>query len=65
MAGSATRAFQLRAPCRRACVSFYAATSSGYVSGLDKFVGIRYVEAWTDADAKARNPKPETLNPKP
>ena len=46
------RAFQLRTPCQKACVNFYAATGSAFVTGLDKHAGVQYVVKWTDADTK-------------
>lgn len=46
------RAFQLRTPCQKACVNFYAATGSAFVTGLDKHAGVQYVVKWTDADMK-------------
>ena len=46
------RTFQLRTPCQRACINFYADTGSAYVSGLDKYAGLKYVQGWTDADWK-------------
>ena len=47
-----SRTFQLRTPCQRACINFYTDTGSAYISGLEKFAGLKYVQGWTDADWK-------------
>ena len=46
------RAFQLRTPCQRACINFYALSGSMYITGLDKFAGIDYVKEWTNIDKR-------------